>query len=651
MKKFLSILLACIMLIGMMSVVSAADADKGTAGDNITWEVTGDHLYFRGKGEIADFNPKLGEEAPWIKYLHDVTTIVFEEGITAIGDNNILYFSQTVDIYLPSTLKSIGGGNFSSLDSLEEITIPDSVTTIGDEVLKNCDKLKSVKIGKNITTIGKEFLLDSPYHEENMGADGVVYLNNYLIGCKNPQNSISVKPGTTLIANYVFYKKTTITDVTFPDSLKYIGEYAFSYDDKLNTVTFPQKLESIGQWAFASCRGFESIILPDSVKYVGNAAFCACVNAKELKLSSSMTEIKGSFSNCGMSSLVIPDNIKTIDEAAFLHCRKLETLVIGDGVESTGTNDFEGCISLKKIHFGKNFKTFGLWAFRELPALTEITVNESSPYLTVMEGNLYSKDMKTMYLYAKGKPDATFIVPLSVTTLHNSVFAFSNNLTEIILHNRLETIGENCMQECKNLARVTIPDSVTEIKHSAFRQCYNLLTIELGRGIKKIADEAFSASSAYGRKVYYAGTPEEWAAISIGSHNDKFYDVICNTPAANPVIYVKLNGEYIDFSKYGQNPVIENGRTLVPLRSVFEALGASVEWDGATSTVTSVRGNVTVKLTINIATIYVNGEAKTLDVAPKILNGRTMVPLRAVVEAFGCQIGWDGTIRTASITA
>ena len=639
------------MLIGMMSVVSAADAEKGTVGDNITWEVAGDHLYFRGKGEIPGFNSKIGEEAPWRKYLHGLSTIIFEEGITSIGENVVPFSNNVADISLPSSLTYIGNNNFKGLETLESITIPDAVTAIGDEVLKNCHKVKSVKIGKNITSIGKEFLLNTPYYEENMGADGVLYLGNYLIGCKYPQNVISVKPGTTLIASYVFYKKTTITDVTFPDSLKYIGEYAFYYDDKINTITFPQKLESIGQWAFASCRGFESIILPDSVTYLGGAAFDSCVNVKELKLSSSLTEIKGSFSNCGISTLVIPDSVKTIGESAFLHCRKLETLVIGDGVESTDTNSFEGCVALKKIHFGKNFKTFGLWSFRELPALTEITVSESSPYLTVMEGNLYSKDMKTMYLYAKGKPDATFIVPLSVTTLHNSVFAFANNLTEIILHNRLETIGENCMQECKNLARVTIPDSVTEIKHSAFRQCYNLLTIELGKGVKKIANEAFSASGTYGRKVYYAGTSDEWAAISIGSSNDGFYAVVCNTPAADPVIYVKLNGEYIDFSKYGQNPVIENGRTLVPLRSVFEALGASVEWDGATSTVTSIRGNVTVKLTINIATIYVNGEAKTLDVAPKILNGRTMVPLRAVVEAFGCQIGWDGVNRTASITA
>lgn len=113
-------------------------------------------------------------------------------------------------------------------------------------------------------------------------------------------------------------------------------------------------------------------------------------------------------------------------------------------------------------------------------------------------------------------------------------------------------------------------------------------------------------------------------------------------------ITVTLNGTKIDFAD--QEPTIVEGRTLVPLRAIFEALGASVEWDGATSTVTSQKGDTTISLTIGTNTLYRNGEAKVLDVPAQIMNGRTMVPARAVAEAYGVNVGWDGNTRTVILT-
>ncbi len=111
-------------------------------------------------------------------------------------------------------------------------------------------------------------------------------------------------------------------------------------------------------------------------------------------------------------------------------------------------------------------------------------------------------------------------------------------------------------------------------------------------------------------------------------------------------ITVTLNGEAVDCASYGQPATIVNGRTLVPLRAIFEALGASVEWDQATKTVTSALGDTTVELTIDIPVMYVNGEGKELDVAGTIMNGRTLVPARAVAEAFGVDVKWDAATRT-----
>ena len=95
---------------------------------------------------------------------------------------------------------------------------------------------------------------------------------------------------------------------------------------------------------------------------------------------------------------------------------------------------------------------------------------------------------------------------------------------------------------------------------------------------------------------------------------------------------------------------IIDSRTMVPLRAIFEALGASVEWDDATKTVTSVKGDTTVKLTIGKAAITVNGADKALDVPAQIVDSRTLVPVRAIAESFGCEVGWDDATKTVTIT-
>ena len=94
---------------------------------------------------------------------------------------------------------------------------------------------------------------------------------------------------------------------------------------------------------------------------------------------------------------------------------------------------------------------------------------------------------------------------------------------------------------------------------------------------------------------------------------------------------------------------IVDNRTLVPLRAIFEALGATVEWDEATRTVTSTKGGTTVKLTIGDNKIYVNGVTRELDVPAQIINSRTMVPTRAIAEAYGCAVEWDESARVVTV--
>lgn len=104
-------------------------------------------------------------------------------------------------------------------------------------------------------------------------------------------------------------------------------------------------------------------------------------------------------------------------------------------------------------------------------------------------------------------------------------------------------------------------------------------------------------------------------------------------------IQVYIGGEK---QSYEQPPVNSNGNVLVPLRAIFESLGATVEWDSSTQTVTATREGRTVVLTIGSKTAYINGVAVTLSAEPQLVNGYTMVPVRFVSEAFGGEVEWNG---------
>lgn len=97
-------------------------------------------------------------------------------------------------------------------------------------------------------------------------------------------------------------------------------------------------------------------------------------------------------------------------------------------------------------------------------------------------------------------------------------------------------------------------------------------------------------------------------------------------------------------------PVIVRDRTLVPMRAIFEAMGANVEWDGETRTVTGTKRMFSVKLMINESTGIFQGAPQALDVPPMIINDRTMVPVRVCAEGLNANVEWDGEARTISIT-
>ncbi len=107
---------------------------------------------------------------------------------------------------------------------------------------------------------------------------------------------------------------------------------------------------------------------------------------------------------------------------------------------------------------------------------------------------------------------------------------------------------------------------------------------------------------------------------------------------------INLNGKYLDF-----DGVIRGDRTLVPMREIVEGLGGTVEWNGENQTVHAVIDGAEISLKINSDIMAVNARETALDVPAQIINDKTMLPLRAVAEAVGAQVDWDGQIRCVYI--
>lgn len=119
-----------------------------------------------------------------------------------------------------------------------------------------------------------------------------------------------------------------------------------------------------------------------------------------------------------------------------------------------------------------------------------------------------------------------------------------------------------------------------------------------------------------------------------------------NKGGLNNPLSIVFDGKKMHFDV---EPVIRNNRTLVPFRAIFEALGADVSWDGNTSTATAIKGDKTIIIKANDNVAYVNGEPHILDVAPEIVSGRNMVPIRFISETMNCAVDYIYSDRIVDI--
>ena len=116
---------------------------------------------------------------------------------------------------------------------------------------------------------------------------------------------------------------------------------------------------------------------------------------------------------------------------------------------------------------------------------------------------------------------------------------------------------------------------------------------------------------------------------------------------ASNAAYVRVNNKILGFDT---PPVIESGRTLVPLRFIFETMGADVDWDSSTQTAIVTGNNISVRFSINNVTATIDGAAKTMDVPACLINDKTLVQLHFLSEELGFNVEWNEAEQLVTIS-
>ena len=226
--------------------------------------------------------------------------------------------------------------------------------------------------------------------------------------------------------------------------------------------------------AFSGCDNLKEINIPTSVTGIGESAFNGCDNLKEIKVSESNKTYRS------IDGVLYTKDLKTIIH--YPREKKDEKFVIPAGVTCIGDRAFSWCSNLKEINIPIGVTSIGESAFKGCYNLKEIKVSENNKAYRSMDGVLYTKDLKTIICYPRGKEDEKFVIPSGVTCIGEFAFSWCDNLKEINIPESVTGIGKEAFSWCDNLKEINIPESVTGIGDWAFSWCSNLKEINIPRG-------------------------------------------------------------------------------------------------------------------------------------------------------------------------
>ena len=494
------------------------------------------------------------------------------------------------------SVTSIGEDAFRGCSSLESITIPNSVTSIEYGAFSGCSSLEEVHISDISAwcNIGFSDNSSNPlYYAENLYLNGelvtnlvipddVTAIKDYAFAGCSSLTSITIPNSVISIGNYAFARCSSLASITIPNSVTSIGESAFYYCYELASVTIGNSVTSIGERAFYECYSLASVTIGNSVTSIGEYAFSGCSRIRTVINYPNLTFTKGSSSNGDVAfyadkvinilnetiegdyfwttidgvntlyaylgndtDIALPNNYNggsySIGKGAFEYCKNLKSITIPNCVTSIKEETFEGCSSLTSIEIPNSVTTIGNYAFSGCSSLTSITIPNS--VTTIGQGAFYGCSSLT-----------SITIPISVTSIGS--YAFDGTAWYDAQPDGVVYAGKVLYEYkgTKPAKTIIVKDGTTEIADEAFAGCSSLTSIEIPNSVTSIGKSAFVKCEAL-TDVYYEGTVNDWANISISTGNEKLtgvtrhYNFAYDNKAENYVIQKASTSITIDAVK------------------------------------------------------------------------------------------------------
>ena len=422
---------------------------------------------------------------------------------------------------------SVDDSAFYNCGNLINIVIPNSVTHVAASAFGYCDSLvyNEYKNGKYLGNEENPYLLFSAVIDKN-ATSFEINEKAKIVGygsfwkCEN-LTSVTIPDGVVSIEELAFRDCRRLENIQLPSSLTFIGEYAFWGCRSLKRITIPDSVVKIGAYLFYECASLESVKLSKELRSVENHTFYGCASLTTVEIPASVTRIgEGAFAGCvSLTSVEFPVDVTRIEETAFFDCTSLANVKIPKGVKNIGDRVFYNCDGLTKVVIPSNITDIAKSAFAGCDNLTSFEVEEGNEQYKSIDGNIYSKDGKSLAIYASGKKEKRFVVPngvvtiehdafvgcdnfesveisASVTTIGDHAFYYCTALTSVEISNGVTTIGDYAFSNCEALTSIEIPASVTTIGDGAFFRCTALTSVEISNGVTTIGDYAFSNCEA-----------------------------------------------------------------------------------------------------------------------------------------------------------
>ena len=263
-------------------------------------------------------------------------------------------------------------------------------------------------------------------------------------------------------------------DIIIPEKVTYDGcEYivtklcsaAFYRCFKLSSLTIPNTITSIGEFAAGSLDGFPTISI-----YISDLdAWCDINYTLSDEVYPAFNSYNLYLNGVKLEDLVIPQ-INSIKSHSFRNCKSIKSVKIPSCVTSIGVCAFEGCDGLNSVHIS------------DIEAWCKIAFG-SNPL------------SYAQHLYVNDEEVKNLVIPNSVTSIVNGLFANCIGLTSVTIPNSVKCIGDGAFQNCSALASVTIPNSVTSIGRSAFYGCSGLSSVTIPNSLTFLDENTFQGCS------------------------------------------------------------------------------------------------------------------------------------------------------------